>query len=60
MIKLLDIDNLEEKDIYQIWSNVTERPSRKIEGKIAWSFEGNGIRTRTTFLRLSKTSELIM
>ena len=51
MITLLDIDNLEEKDIYQIWSNVTERPSRKIEGKIAWSFEGNGIRTRTTFLQ---------
>lgn len=51
MIKLLDIDDLDENDIYQIWRNVTERPNRKFEGNIGWSFEGNGIRTRTTFLQ---------
>lgn len=50
-IKLLDIDYLEPKDIYQIWANVGKCPKSKIDANIAWSFEGNGIRTRTTFLQ---------
>jgi len=51
MKNILDITDLEEDDIYQIWRSVKDRPDRTIEGNIAWSFEGNGIRTRTTFQR---------
>ena len=51
MLKLLDIDNLEKDDIYKIWRNVTDNAGREFEANIAWSFEGNGIRTRTTFIQ---------
>ena len=50
-MKLLDINNLDKEDIYQIWEGVSEEGSRKHKGNIAWSFEGNGIRTRTTFIQ---------
>ncbi len=51
MIKLLDINNLKQSDILQIWGNVSREPIKKCEANIAWSFEGNGIRTRTTFIQ---------
>ncbi|MCJ8298700.1 MAG: hypothetical protein MJK13_07170 [Pseudomonadales bacterium] len=51
MIKLLDINNLEKEDIYQIWKGASEGVARSDKGNIAWSFEGNGIRTRTTFIQ---------
>ena len=51
MIKLLDINNLNAHDIYAIWQGVAQRPNQSLQGNIAWSFEGNGIRTRTTFLQ---------
>ncbi|MDQ2077822.1 hypothetical protein [Marinimicrobium sp. ABcell2] len=51
MIKLLDINDLKKEDIYQIWEAVSRGPSNRFVGNVAWSFEGNGIRTRTTFLQ---------
>lgn len=53
MIKLLDIDNLKSDDIYQIWKNVSNINNKEYAANtnIAWSFEGNGIRTRTTFIQ---------
>lgn len=51
MITLLDISNLERDDIFQIWNGVSKAPFKEIKGNIAWSFEGNGIRTRTTFIQ---------
>lgn len=51
MKKLLDISDLTKEEIYQIWNDVAQKPNKKISGNIAWSFEGNGIRTRSTFLQ---------
>ena len=50
-MNLLDIDDLDASDIAAIWQSVDARPGKKLEGNVAWSFEGNGIRTRTTFLQ---------
>ncbi|MFM2484286.1 ornithine carbamoyltransferase [Celerinatantimonas yamalensis] len=51
MLNLLDIDDFDAEDILQIWKNVTDSSPTSFEGHIAWSFEGNGIRTRTTFIQ---------
>lgn len=51
MTKLLDIDSLKPSDIQQIWTNVSSNKLNLVQGNVAWSFEGNGIRTRTTFLQ---------
>ncbi|SMF09434.1 ornithine carbamoyltransferase [Alteromonadaceae bacterium Bs31] len=51
MFNLLDIDDFDKEDIYTIWRNVADVSPSKIEANIAWSFEGNGIRTRTTFIQ---------
>jgi len=52
---LIDIDDLDKADIYQIWRNVDDTSGRQLAtqviANIAWSFEGNGIRTRTTFIQ---------
>ncbi len=55
MIKLLDIDQLQAHDIEQIWRHVTVTTAPALTGNVAWSFEGNGIRTRTTFLQAFQT-----
>ena len=54
MIKLLDIGNLTKDDIYNIWRISSEGKTEHVQANIAWSFEGNGIRTRTTFLQAFK------
>lgn len=51
MIKLLDIDDLNADDVHGIWQIVDSQRSKKLVRDVAWSFEGNGIRTRTTFLQ---------
>ncbi len=51
MNKLLDISDLKKEAIYQIWGEAAQNANTKFSGNIAWSFEGNGIRTRTTFLQ---------
>jgi ornithine carbamoyltransferase len=49
-MKLVRIDDLTATDIRAIWKLAAE-PSAPRTGNIAWSFEGNGIRTRTTFIQ---------
>ncbi len=51
MKKLINLNNLEKEDILKIWQLTTDRTFPKNDGDIAWSFEGAGIRTRTTFLQ---------
>lgn len=48
---LIRISDLNKQDIFAIWSLVNQKQSHEdLSGLVAWSFEGNGIRTRTTFL----------
>jgi ornithine carbamoyltransferase len=47
---LLSISDLTSGDIQAIWS-LASGPDRPLQGCAAWSFEGNGIRTRTTFVQ---------
>lgn len=49
-MKLIQINDLSAQDIRSIWSLAT-KPSTPLKGNVAWSFEGNGIRTRTTFIQ---------
>ncbi|RVU85959.1 ornithine carbamoyltransferase [Leucothrix sargassi] len=50
-MNLLDINDLTKDDIHQIWNSVSDTTPQGLVGNIAWSFEGNGIRTRTTFIQ---------
>ncbi len=49
-IQLIDIDDLAAGEVRAIWDLAAKAPQR-LDGTVAWSFEGNGIRTRTTFLQ---------
>jgi ornithine carbamoyltransferase len=49
-MKLISIADLTPADIHAIWARVGE-PDTATGLNVAWSFEGNGIRTRSTFLR---------
>ena len=49
-MKLVQINDLTARDIQAIWQ-LAAKPIRPIQGNVAWSFEGNGIRTRTTFIQ---------
>jgi len=49
-MNLIRIDDLNANDIQSIWRLVT-KPSAPPKGNVAWSFEGNGIRTRTTLIQ---------
>lgn len=51
MLTLLDIDDLTQDDIHRVWDAVRAGEKRQLDANIAWSFEGNGIRTRTTFVQ---------
>jgi len=48
-MNLLDISDLSKIDVRTIWA-LANAPPRRLSGTIGWSFEGNGIRTRTTFI----------
>lgn len=50
LMKLIRITDLSANDIRSIW-NLAAKPTAPVTGKVAWSFEGNGIRTRTTFIQ---------
>lgn len=47
--QLLDISDLSAAEIRTIW-DLSVMPPARLSGSVAWSFEGNGIRTRTTFI----------
>lgn len=49
-MNLVSLSALSEHDIREIWSLV-DTPRATVGFNVAWSFEGNGIRTRTTFIR---------
>ncbi|SDM31241.1 ornithine carbamoyltransferase [Oryzisolibacter propanilivorax] len=46
---LLDVTDLSAAETRAIWA-LANAPLRSLSGTVAWSFEGNGIRTRTTFI----------
>lgn len=48
-MKLIQIHDLKANDIHAIWA-LANQPVVSLNGNVAWSFEGNGIRTRTSFI----------
>jgi ornithine carbamoyltransferase len=49
-MNLVSLADLSSRDIRAIWSLV-DAGDQALCGTVAWSFEGNGIRTRTTFIQ---------
>ncbi len=49
-MNLLRLSDLGSADVRAIWGLVAS-PATQMTGTVAWSFEGNGIRTRTTFIQ---------
>ena len=49
-MQLVRIADLSANDIRSIWL-MAIKPSTPLTGTVGWSFEGNGIRTRTTFIQ---------
>lgn len=47
---LIRITDLSAGDVQAIWSRAAA-PAPCLQGTVGWSFEGNGIRTRTTFIQ---------
>lgn len=48
-MNLIQLSDLQPQDIRHIWAGV-HAPGAALQGTVAWSFEGNGVRTRTTFI----------
>ncbi|GGC17117.1 ornithine carbamoyltransferase [Oxalicibacterium flavum] len=49
-MNLLRISDLDSEDVYKVF-NLVDAPPPHLTGTVGWSFEGNGIRTRTTFIQ---------
>jgi ornithine carbamoyltransferase len=49
-MNIVSLSSLSEQDVRAIWSLV-DAPAQPRRSNVAWSFEGNGLRTRTTFIR---------
>jgi ornithine carbamoyltransferase len=49
--KIIDLTDLSHDEIEVIWALAENLSPTKMEGTIAWSFEGNGIRTRSSFIK---------
>jgi len=49
-MNLVSLATLSPEDVRSIW-RLASSPIGQVQGTVAWSFEGNGIRTRTTFLK---------
>lgn len=47
---LVSLSDLSATDIRAIWA-AAGAPVRPMQGTVGWSFEGNGVRTRTTFIQ---------
>jgi ornithine carbamoyltransferase len=50
-MKLINVSDLRAADIVKLWEMVDLPDSTLMPSKIACSFEGNGVRTRTSFLQ---------
>lgn len=48
-MNLIEITDLKKEDVFTIFDRVEK--AQTYSGTAAWSFEGNGIRTRTTFIK---------
>jgi ornithine carbamoyltransferase len=57
-MNLIRLADLGADDVRQIWS-LAAVPSEPLGGHVAWSFEGNGIRTRTTFMQAFRELGLV-
>jgi ornithine carbamoyltransferase len=53
-MNLIDFTELSSADVRSIW-HLVGTPSKPLVGTVAWSFEGNGIRTRSTFIQAFRT-----
>lgn len=49
-MNLIRLSDLQASDVYDVFS-LASAQDVNIGGTVAWSFEGNGIRTRTTFIQ---------
>jgi ornithine carbamoyltransferase len=49
-MNVIELTDLQPADIRQIWSLVHSPLASPLGGTVAWSFEGRGVRTRTTFI----------
>lgn len=49
-MNLINLTELSSADVRSIW-HLVDTPDCPLSGTVAWSFEGNGIRTRTTFIQ---------
>ncbi len=49
-MNLIHISDLTAGDVFSIW-NFASNKDEQVQGRVAWSFEGNGIRTRTGFIQ---------
>lgn len=56
MMQLIEINDLSSSHINTLWSSVEHIPPLQLDLPIAWSFAGNGVRTRTTFLQAFQQS----
>ena len=45
-----DISDFAKEEINSIWSLAENKTQVKYDGTVAWSFEGNGIRTISSFI----------
>ncbi|TDV72527.1 ornithine carbamoyltransferase [Pseudomonas sp. LP_7_YM] len=50
VVKIIDLQDLTAQQILDIWA-LARFPGLSAAGTVGWSFEGNGIRTRTTFIQ---------
>jgi ornithine carbamoyltransferase len=58
-MKLINLADLSACDIRSIWKIArTDVPGTPLSGNVAWSFEGNGIRTRSTFIQAFRALNL--
>ncbi len=56
-MNLIRISDLSADAIHAIWKDAGQ-PWVPLKGNVAWSFEGNGIRTRTTFIQAFRDLDL--
>lgn len=49
MRQLLTLSALHQRDVYAIWERAAD-PDLRLSGTVGWSFEGDGVRTRATFI----------
>lgn len=49
-MNIISLKDLTARNILEIWE-LAKQPPKCCNGNVGWSFEGNGIRTRTTFIQ---------